>query len=129
MIGLSKISALLVALALTANASATPAPDSEIVFAVYPGWDMDNGQSSPTIFNSTEADCAKSCATTAGAKAYAYVPYSGAYVYGPSCYLKDAVDVTKFVKQDRDTSAGLPGPCGTYQPVGPTECYNVTVSY
>ncbi|KAJ7673994.1 hypothetical protein DFH06DRAFT_752399 [Mycena polygramma] len=129
MLGLSNLAALLVALTLTGNAAATPTADSDTVFAVYPGWDMDNGQTSPTIFNGTEADCAKSCATTAGSKAYAYVPYSGAYVYGPSCYLKDAVDLSKFVKQPRDTNVGLPGPCGTYQPVGPTECYNVTVSY
>jgi hypothetical protein len=54
---LSVLATTLAAFAVNAAAfGVQPAPQTGPVFAVYPGWDMDNGALS-TIFNGTELAC------------------------------------------------------------------------
>ncbi|KAJ7722321.1 hypothetical protein B0H16DRAFT_1896176 [Mycena metata] len=97
-----------------------PGPDIGTVFAVYPGWDMDNGQASE-ISNGTELECLQSCSTDTACVAYAYVPYSLA------CFLKDSFDFSTFTVGTVPVSTGLVGACGTFSPVGPTICFTVPV--
>ncbi|KAJ7833990.1 hypothetical protein B0H13DRAFT_2328872 [Mycena leptocephala] len=118
--------------ALISVASATPTkpdaeatvttPDLGTAFSVYPGWDMDNGNSQK-IINITELACMQLCSTSTSCVAYSYVPYGGA----PDCYLKSSINLSTFKVQTVDVNAGLSGACGTFAPVGPTKCFTVTV--
>ncbi|KAJ7366104.1 hypothetical protein DFH08DRAFT_1071727 [Mycena albidolilacea] len=129
MLTLSTFATLFVSFTLAANASpsAQLAPDVGGVFAVYPGWDMDNGGA--TTFGGTELACLQACSASATCVAYAYVPYGGSNT-GPgvaACNLKTAVTLSAFKTQPNDISVGLIGGCGTFAPVGPTRCFTVTV--
>ncbi|KAJ7250466.1 hypothetical protein B0H12DRAFT_1120511 [Mycena haematopus] len=54
--------------------------------------------------------------------AYSYVPYGPT----PACFLKPVVNLKSFsVDQGRVVSTGLVGPCGTFDPVGPTICVTI----
>ncbi|KAF8145683.1 hypothetical protein K438DRAFT_1781688 [Mycena galopus ATCC 62051] len=116
MLALSNLAALLVSfsLAITATPGAQPTPDVGAVFAVYPGWDMDDG-SIGTILGGTELACMQSCSTSATCIAYAYVPYGGANTGpGPACVPKSSINLTTFKTQSFDLSVGLLGGCGTF---------------
>ncbi|KAF8188270.1 hypothetical protein K438DRAFT_1972456 [Mycena galopus ATCC 62051] len=123
---LSNLAALLFSftLAVDAAAGAQSKPDSGAVFAVYPGWDMDNGGN--LMSNITEAECLKACSTSPSCLGCTYVPYGGPGIPPSACYLKDGVDTTTFKQQNYDCSAATFGPCGTFMPPGPTQCYTVT---
>ncbi|KAJ7876983.1 hypothetical protein B0H13DRAFT_2347407 [Mycena leptocephala] len=118
MLTLSNLAALLVSFTLA------PAPTVGTVFAIYPGWDMDNGRTTATS-DGSELACMQLCSADTTCVAYAYAPYqpSGSL----SCFLKDSVDLSTFKTQSVDVSVGLVGACGTFVPVGPTSCYSVTV--
>ncbi|KAF8180547.1 hypothetical protein K438DRAFT_1938233 [Mycena galopus ATCC 62051] len=122
--------AALVSLVSTVSAApgARPSPDLGTVFAVYPGWDMDNG-TAETIFNGTESACLQSCAANSACVAYAYVPYDNTGTdINPVCVLKNSIDLTTFtVHSGVDVSIGIIGACGTLNPVGPTICQTVTL--
>ncbi|KAJ7909227.1 hypothetical protein B0H13DRAFT_1877853 [Mycena leptocephala] len=127
MLTLSNLAILLVCSVLAANAApgVQPAPNVGTVFAVYPGWDMDNGGSSTS--GGTEMACQKSCSASPSCVAYAYVPYGGGGgPPGTSCFLKNTVDITTFKTRAWDTTVGLAGACGTFTPAGPTSCFSVT---
>jgi hypothetical protein len=64
MLTLSPFATLFASFALAANASpsAQPATDVGGVFAVYPGWDMDN--SAATTFGGTELACLQACSAS-----------------------------------------------------------------
>jgi len=129
MLNLSNLAALLVAFSLTVNAATDvqTTPDVGGVFAIYPGWDMDNG-SAGTILGGTELACMQSCNASAICVAYAYVPYGGANTGpGPACVPKSSITLGTFKTQAFDISVGLMGACGTFAPVGPTSCFSVTV--
>ncbi|KAJ6526812.1 hypothetical protein B0H19DRAFT_1275647 [Mycena capillaripes] len=131
MLTLSNLAVFFASFVLAGHAmpSVQPAPDAGTVFAVYPGWDMDNG-SYMIIHNGTELACMQSCRDSESCCAFSYVPYGEGYFGpGPSCFLKNAVTLSTFKRQSSDTSVGLIGPCGTFEPVGPTpsECFTVTV--
>ncbi|KAJ6528979.1 hypothetical protein B0H19DRAFT_1083317 [Mycena capillaripes] len=120
MLTLSNLAALLLASAVAVKAA---------VFAVYPGWDMNNGGFS-TTFVGTELDCMNSCAANGGCIAYAYVPYGpSSPAKQPECVLKGTIDPSTFKIQPFDVSSGLLKPCGSFPVdlVGPTECFNVTL--
>ncbi|KAK6981100.1 hypothetical protein R3P38DRAFT_3234581 [Favolaschia claudopus] len=119
---------LLTALLLSSVAWALkPTPAAGTVFAVYPGWDMDNG-SLQTIFNGTEKACLQSCTSSATCVAYAYIPYGhGGTDVNPICVLKSSIDPSMFKQQSFDLSVGLVGGCGTFSPAGPTICRTVSV--
>ncbi|KAF7369532.1 hypothetical protein MVEN_00283100 [Mycena venus] len=103
-----------------------PAPQAGTVFAVYPGWDMDNGALS-TIFNGTELACLQSCSSSATCVAYAYIPYGhGGTDNNPICVLKSTIDLSTFKMQTFDLSVAIVGACGTFKPVGPTICQTVS---
>ncbi|KAJ6592883.1 hypothetical protein B0H19DRAFT_1365184 [Mycena capillaripes] len=124
---LSRLAILAVFLVLTTSADVgvQPSPDAGTIFAVYPGWDMDNG-ALQTILNGTEISCLESCRSSATCVAYSYVPYgnSGTGIT-PFCVLKSSVDLGAFKMQSFDVSVGLVGACGTFNPVGPTSCRTV----
>lgn len=65
MLTLSNLAALLASFVLAVNASpgAQPSPDVGTIFAVYPGWDMDNG-SILTTLGCTELACMQSCSAS-----------------------------------------------------------------
>ncbi|KAF7368072.1 hypothetical protein MSAN_00873300 [Mycena sanguinolenta] len=126
---LSSFATLFSAFVLAVNAK--PAPAMGNVFAVYPGWDMTSqAEPSSPIHNLSEMQCLEACYAGASCIAYAYVPYGGdphdSNKTPGSCYLKDTIVLTDFVKQSFDVSAGLIGPCGTFSPAGPTTCFTVT---
>ncbi|KAJ6569222.1 hypothetical protein B0H19DRAFT_1134902 [Mycena capillaripes] len=130
MLALSNFAALLLASVVAVNAvpGVGPTPDASIVFAVYPGWDMDSGDLM-TLFGGTELDCMKSCAGTLSCLGYAYVSYGNPAVPNePACYLKNAVDPKHFKIQAFDVSVGLVKPCGSFPIVGPTNCFTVTLA-
>jgi hypothetical protein len=62
MLALSNLTALLVSFAFVVNAapSVGPSPDLGSVYAVYPGWDMDNG-GFQGILGGTEFACLQAC--------------------------------------------------------------------
>ncbi|KAJ7243513.1 hypothetical protein C8J57DRAFT_1477157 [Mycena rebaudengoi] len=127
MLTLSSLAALLVSFTLAVSAvpvNHQPSPAIGTVFAIYPGWDMDNGRTTATS-DGSELACMQLCSADATCVAYAYAPYqpSGSL----SCFLKDRVDLSTFKTQSVDVSVGLVGACGTFVPVGPTSCYSVTV--
>ncbi|KAJ7223476.1 hypothetical protein GGX14DRAFT_558051 [Mycena pura] len=126
---LSSLVAVLVSFSLSAAVAAVPPPDDTVgnIFAVYPGWDMNNGAAS-TTHGGSELACLQACSASATCVAYAYVPY-GSSVTGPgtACVLKSSFNITTFTRQSFDVSVGLLGACGTFSPVGPTSCYTVTV--
>ncbi|KAJ7868537.1 hypothetical protein B0H14DRAFT_3861460 [Mycena olivaceomarginata] len=131
MLTLSTLVTLFASVSLAVNAApgAQPAPDIGAVFAVYPGWDMDNGNGGTTMLGGTELACLQACSASATCFAYAYVPYGGSNT-GPgvsACVLKTAVTLGTFKTQPNDISVGLIGSCGTFAPVGPTSCFTVTV--
>ncbi|KAF7351625.1 hypothetical protein MSAN_01595100 [Mycena sanguinolenta] len=104
------------------------AADAGPIFAIYPGWDMNNGYSA-FIANSTESACLQACVATPTCVAYTYAPYSTTTTVNisPGCYLKSTIDLTKFrVAPGVPSNAGLAGACGTFTPVGPTICDTVT---
>ncbi|KAJ6558325.1 hypothetical protein B0H19DRAFT_1070848 [Mycena capillaripes] len=115
MVALSNLAALLFSFALVANATPVvqPTPDAETVFAVYPGWDMDNGVVE-TILNDTEFACLRACSSSSSCVAYTYLPY-GFVTFGfqPTCILKDTIDLSTFTLQSVDLSVGIVGACGT----------------
>ncbi|KAJ7250112.1 hypothetical protein B0H12DRAFT_1234425 [Mycena haematopus] len=130
MLALSNLATLLVSFALATDASrnAKPTPDLGSSFAVYPGWDMDNGSSS-TISNVTEQACMQACGASTSCTAYAYGPYPSFRSAGATCFLKDSLDLSKFKQQpDADISTGIIGACENFKPVGPTQCYTIAVA-
>ncbi|KAJ7465815.1 hypothetical protein B0H11DRAFT_2307817 [Mycena galericulata] len=110
--------ATLLSLVFVANVNAAPgikrAADAGTVFAVYPGWDMDNGTAA-NIVNGTESACLQSCAASSTCVAYAYVPYDNTGTdINPLCVLKDSIDLSTFtVHSGIDVTIGLAGACGT----------------
>ncbi|KAJ6472007.1 hypothetical protein C8R45DRAFT_936665 [Mycena sanguinolenta] len=107
-------------------AAARRARDIGSVFAVYPGWDMNNAASVITS-GITEFECLQSCASSSSCVAFAYVPYGNNVSQGDStCVLKASIDISTFVAQAFDVSTGIIGPCNTVTPVGPTLCYTVS---
>ncbi|KAF8143724.1 hypothetical protein K438DRAFT_1853180 [Mycena galopus ATCC 62051] len=125
MYSLSSLSILLASFVFMAKA--TPVPEAGTIFAVYPGWDMDNG-SLQTIFNGTESACLHSCASTTTCVAYSYVAYGhGGTDVNPICVLKSTIDLTTFKIQTFDVSVGIFGACGTVNPIGPTICFTENV--
>jgi hypothetical protein len=64
MLTLSNLAVLLGAFVLAVNAVPVvqPGPDVGNVFAVYPGWDMDNGGT--LVAASTEQACMRSCSAS-----------------------------------------------------------------
>ncbi|KAJ7909231.1 hypothetical protein B0H13DRAFT_1877856 [Mycena leptocephala] len=103
MLTLSNLATLLVCSVLAANAAPGVQPAPNLVFAVYPGWDMDNGGNSTS--GGTEMACQKSCSTSPSCAAYAYVPYGGGGgPPGTSCFLKNAVDISTFKTRAWDTT-------------------------
>ncbi|KAJ7137333.1 hypothetical protein C8R43DRAFT_1238885 [Mycena crocata] len=133
--------ALALGLAITTPATATPTataaahptgkPAVGTVFAVYPGWDMDNGGALIPV--SSEEGCLQACAASASCLGYAYAPYGipPAGVPPSACYLKSSVNPDTFKAQpDRVTNVGIVGRCGTFTPIGPDPsiCRTVTVS-
>ncbi|KAJ7908064.1 hypothetical protein B0H13DRAFT_1878974 [Mycena leptocephala] len=114
MLTLSNFAALLVSFTLAVSAvpvNDQPAPAIGTVFAIYPGWDMDNGQTTATS-DGSELACMQLCSADATCVAYAYAPYQPSSTL--SCFLKDSVDLSTL--QDSN-----------FVPVGPTSCYSVTV--
>ncbi|KAJ6583419.1 hypothetical protein DFH09DRAFT_1075838 [Mycena vulgaris] len=98
---------------LTASPAVQPTPDVGAVFAVYPDWDIDNGNEL-TIQGGTEQACMATCSTSATCVAYAYVPYGGSNTGpGPACVLKSSFNIATFNTQAFDLSVGLLGACGT----------------
>ncbi|KAJ6459607.1 hypothetical protein C8R45DRAFT_1109475 [Mycena sanguinolenta] len=111
------LSALLLSIALatctSTSSSSKPAPDLGTVFAVYPGWDMDNGNA-PPLANVTEMACMQACGASTSCVAYAYVAYNSFRGPGATCYPKTGIDISKFKQQsDADVSTGVIGACGT----------------
>ncbi|KAJ6553355.1 hypothetical protein B0H19DRAFT_1377893 [Mycena capillaripes] len=127
---LSTFAALFACFVLAVNATVKPAPEIGSVFAVYPGWDMiATAEPSSPITNGTEIHCLQACQASPACRAYVYVPYGDPNNAdkGPgACWLKDTIILGDFVKPKFVANAGLLGPCGTFSPVGPTSCYNVT---
>ncbi|KAJ6452418.1 hypothetical protein C8R45DRAFT_1223475, partial [Mycena sanguinolenta] len=114
-------------LMVEAASNVDPVPDAGTIFAVYPGWDMNNG-SLQTIFNGTESACLHSCASSSTCVAFAYVPYGhGGSDVNPICVLKSTIDLSTFIIETFDVSVGIVGACGTVNPVGPTSCHTVNV--
>ncbi|KAJ6569220.1 hypothetical protein B0H19DRAFT_1373470 [Mycena capillaripes] len=131
MLALSNFAALLLASVVAVNAApgVGPTPDASIGFAVYPGWDLNNGAAS-ILSGGTELDCMKSCITAAGCLAYAYVPF-GSPATGlnqPGCVLKNGIDPKSFQIQAYVVNSGLINPCGSFPVVGPTNCFNFTLA-
>jgi hypothetical protein len=60
---LSFLAVLLLSVPTNAASVVQPAPNAGTVFAVYPGWDMDNG-ALQTILNGTELACLQSCSSS-----------------------------------------------------------------
>ncbi|KAJ7084238.1 hypothetical protein C8R44DRAFT_821975 [Mycena epipterygia] len=114
---LSFASATPAKLGTDASAGVEPAPELGTVFAVYPGWDMNNGETTE-ILNGTELACLQSCSATADCVAYAYSPYStgGTGPVQPSCFLKNGLDLSTFQIRTLDLHTGRP-----------TSCFTVTV--
>ncbi|KAJ7816792.1 hypothetical protein B0H13DRAFT_1923371 [Mycena leptocephala] len=114
MLTLSNLATLLVSFTLAVNAVPVVhdqlAPAVGTVFAVYPGWDMDNGRTTATS-DGSELACMQLCSADTTCVAYAYAPYqpSGSL----SCFLKNSVDLSTFKTQSVDVSVGLVGACGT----------------
>ncbi|KAJ7223472.1 hypothetical protein GGX14DRAFT_387789 [Mycena pura] len=116
---LSSLVAVLVSFSLSAAVAVGPTPDAVgNIFAVYPGWDMNNG-GTPTIHGGSELACLQACSASATCVAYAYVPY-GSNVTGPgtACVLKNSFNIATFTTQSFDLSVGLLGACGTFSPAG-----------
>ncbi|KAJ7662353.1 hypothetical protein B0H17DRAFT_1093576 [Mycena rosella] len=109
-----------------AAAAVQPTPNIGTTFAVYPGWDMNNGEIA-RIMNETELQCLQACSANPSCLAYAYTPYTDASPVQPVCFIKNAIDLTTITLQSVDVSVGLIGACGTFNPVGPTNCFTVTV--
>ncbi|KAJ7312632.1 hypothetical protein DFH08DRAFT_973411 [Mycena albidolilacea] len=111
MLTLSNLAALLVSFSIGVSAVPVvhPAPALGTLFAVYPGWDMDNGQAIETS-DGSELACMKLC-SAGGCVAYSYGPYQPSGT--PSCFLKDSVDLSTFKIRNVDVSVGLVGTCGT----------------
>ncbi|KAJ7859775.1 hypothetical protein B0H14DRAFT_622373 [Mycena olivaceomarginata] len=103
-----------------------PSPDAGTVFAVYPGWDMDNGALA-TIFSGTESACLQSCRSSSTCVAYAYIPYGHNGTDANLCVTKSTIDLATFKMQSFDVSVGLVGACGTFKPAGPTSCFTVSL--
>ncbi|KAJ7920313.1 hypothetical protein B0H13DRAFT_1867788 [Mycena leptocephala] len=120
MLALSKLSILLsslVVLAVNAAPVGPPTPDLGTVFAIYPGWDMDNG-SAQTILGGSEVQCMQACSSSSTCVAYAYVPYATPVTASVSaCVLKNSVSLGTFKTQSFDVSVALVGACGTFAPV------------
>jgi hypothetical protein len=134
MFTLANLVPLLISFTLTVRAAPVgvgPTPDVGSVYAVYPGWDMDNGNNGQ-LNGGTEQGCLKACSTSgfescvhtgsnlrikiAGSTcvAYVYVPYGSSVTGpGPVCILKNSFNVSAFKTQSFDISVGLFGPCGT----------------
>ncbi|KAJ7920553.1 hypothetical protein B0H13DRAFT_1867468 [Mycena leptocephala] len=111
---LSFLAVLLLSVPTNAASVVQPAPNAGTVFAVYPGWDMDNG-ALQTILNGTELACLQSCSSSATCVAYAYIPYGNNGTISPICVLKSTVDLNTFKLQPSfDLSVGIVGACGTY---------------
>ncbi|KAF8214416.1 hypothetical protein K438DRAFT_1801364 [Mycena galopus ATCC 62051] len=124
MLALFNPASLLVAFAVAVKATAGNGTTPEIgtVFAVYPGWDMDNASLEAT-FGGTERARLTSCQTNSACVAYTYIPYgSGATGVSPACILKSSIDLNEFTIQSFPANTALIGSCGTFAPVGPTIC-------
>ncbi|KAF7336465.1 hypothetical protein MSAN_02300700 [Mycena sanguinolenta] len=120
---LSSIASLFLPFVYMVNAAPAVrrAPEESTVFAVYPGWDMSNGNAE-TIAVVTEATCLQLCAASSTCVAYSYVPYDDSA--DPLCNLKSTIDVSTFqVNPDLVVNVGLVGACNTFEPVGPTLCF------
>ncbi|KAF7355886.1 hypothetical protein MVEN_00917300 [Mycena venus] len=121
---------LVTSLFLVVNATppVQPTPDLGTVFAVYPGWNMLNGGSSP-VFGGTELQCIQACSADPSCVAYAYAPYGSGptAIPGPNCIIKPTIDLTTFRIGTFDATVGLIGACGTFVPTGPTNCFTVPV--
>ncbi|KAJ7861455.1 hypothetical protein B0H14DRAFT_3445379 [Mycena olivaceomarginata] len=110
---------ILTALVLAVPIVAVGLPHSEegTVFAVYPGWDQNDGEGT-LIQGGTEAACLEACSTNRDAIgstciAYSYVPYGAT----PACFLKPVINLGAFsVDQGRVVTTGLAGACGTFKP-------------
>ncbi|KAJ6499760.1 hypothetical protein DFH09DRAFT_1375984 [Mycena vulgaris] len=118
MLALSSILALFALTALAVPVVA-PAPDIGDVFAVYPGWDMNNGAPFGQVSGITEvAWLADEKIKAVGCVGYAYVTYgSPGALNTPRCVLKDAIDLKTFVIQSAFvTNVAIVGACGTFSP-------------
>ncbi|KAJ6496307.1 hypothetical protein C8R45DRAFT_985550 [Mycena sanguinolenta] len=119
----SQFTAILAAITIALPVAAmTPrSPDEGTVFAVYPGWDQNDGEGT-LIQGGTEGACLAACSASSTCIAYSYVPYSTP----PACFLKPVVNLASFsVDSGRVVSTGLVGPCGTFEPIGPTICVTI----
>ncbi|KAJ6458974.1 hypothetical protein C8R45DRAFT_1109677 [Mycena sanguinolenta] len=116
MLALSNLASLLVAFAVAVKATAGNGATPEIgtVFAVYPGWDMENDSLEAT-FDGTERECLTSCQTNSACVAYTYIPYGdGATGTSPACILKSSIDLNEFSIQSFPANTALVGHCGTF---------------
>ncbi|KAJ6526681.1 hypothetical protein B0H19DRAFT_1275534 [Mycena capillaripes] len=104
-------------------------PDVGNMFAVYPGWDMNNGGGLQQISGITEMSCLQMCSANGGCVGYAYAPYGIPGSLGtPLCVIKNSITLSSFVvESDRITNVALVGACGTFSPVGPSICHTVSL--
>ncbi|KAJ7471594.1 hypothetical protein B0H11DRAFT_2282992 [Mycena galericulata] len=105
-------------------------PDVAVEFAVYPGWDMGNpaGISASSV-GGTELACLQACLASSTCVSYSYLPYDGGEpATAPACFLKDQLDFSVIQVEPWPVTLGIVGPCGTFNPPGPTNCFTVSIT-
>ncbi|KAF7355885.1 hypothetical protein MVEN_00917200 [Mycena venus] len=129
MLTFCNLAILVTSLSLAVNATplVQPTPDLGTVFAVYPGWSMDNGASN-ILVGDHELDCMIACSADTRCLAYTYIPYiKNEPGSGPTCATYTGINLTNFNTKTFPVNVGLIGACGTFTPTGPTNCFTVPV--